>query len=392
MALSEQDLHWMRRAIRLAKRGYPVPNPHVGAVVVQAGALVGEGFHPYAGAPHAEVFALQQAGERARGATLYVTLEPCCHYGRTPPCTHAIRAAQIARVVVGTLDPSPKMNGKGIEQLREAGIAVEVLNPNSLAEAKLIRALETVNRIYFYWRRHNRPFITLKAAMSLDGKIATHTGDSKWITGTRARREAHRLRAEHGAVLIGVQTALLDRPQLTARLRGVVNQPLRVVLDSRLRLAQGCPTPREQPLLQTDMAKTLVFYHGLPDCPEGNQRRAAAQALEALGVATQPIDAPADGSAPLDVRAVVAHLWEAWGVSSILVEGGGQVAASFLEARLANRIAYFYAPKLIGGADACTALEGLGVREVAHAPRVANPTLRRLGEDWLIEGDIVYPD
>lgn len=392
MALSEQDLHWMRRAIRLAKRGYPVPNPHVGAVVVQAGALVGEGFHPYAGAPHAEVFALQQAGERARGATLYVTLEPCCHYGRTPPCTHAIRAAQIARVVVGTLDPSPKMNGKGVEQLREAGITVEVLNPDIPAEAPLIHALEAVNRIYFYWRRHNRPFITLKAAMSLDGKIATHTGDSKWITSTRARREAHRLRAEHGAVLIGVQTALLDRPQLTARLRGMVNQPLRVVLDSRLRLAQGCPTPREQPLLQTDMAKTLVFYHGLPDCPEGNQRRAAAQALEALGVATQPIDAPADGSAPLDVRAVVAHLWEAWDISSILVEGGGQVAASFLEARLANRIAYFYAPKLIGGADARTALEGLGVHEVAHAPRVANPTLRRLGEDWLIEGDIVYPD
>lgn len=392
MALSEQDLHWMRRAIRLAKRGYPVPNPHVGAVVVKEGVLVGEGFHPYAGAPHAEVFALQRAGERACGATLYVTLEPCCHYGRTPPCTIAIQTAQIARVVVGTLDPSPKMNGKGIEQLREAGIEVEVLNPAIFTEAKLIHALEAVNRIYFYWRRHKRPFITLKAAMSMDGKIATHTSDSRWITGTRARREAHRLRAEHGAVLVGAQTALLDRPQLTARLHGVVNQPLRVVLDSRLRLAQGCSSPQAHPLLQAEAARTLVFYQGLPDCPEGAQRRAAAQALESLGVATQPINAPADGSAPLDVRAVVAHLWEAWDISSILVEGGGQVAASFLEARLANRIAYFYAPKLIGGMDARTALEGLGVREVAHAPRVVNLTHRTLGEDWLIEGDIVYPD
>jgi diaminohydroxyphosphoribosylaminopyrimidine deaminase/5-amino-6-(5-phosphoribosylamino)uracil reductase len=213
MALSEQDLQWMRCAIRLAKRGFPAPNPHVGAVIVKDGVLVGEGFHPYKGAPHAEVFALQQAGERARGATLYVTLEPCCHYGSTPPCTNAIRAAGIARVVVGMLDPNPEVNGTGIQQLREAGVQVELLSPNIPAEAKLIDALEAVNRIYLYWRRHNRPFITLKAAMSLDGKIATHTGDSKWITGTRARGMAHRLRAEHQAVLVGVETVIRDRPR-----------------------------------------------------------------------------------------------------------------------------------------------------------------------------------
>jgi diaminohydroxyphosphoribosylaminopyrimidine deaminase/5-amino-6-(5-phosphoribosylamino)uracil reductase len=219
MALSEQDLQWMRHAIRLAKRGFPAPNPHVGAVIVKDGALVGEGFHPYKGAPHAEVFALQQAGERARGATLYVTLEPCCHYGFTPPCTNAIRAAGIARVVVGMLDPNPEVNGKGVQQLREAGVQVEILSPDIPAEVKLINALEAVNRIYLYWRRHNRPFITLKAAMSLDGKIATHTGNSKWITGTRARGMAHRLRAEHQAVLVGVETVIRDRPRLTARVR-----------------------------------------------------------------------------------------------------------------------------------------------------------------------------
>jgi diaminohydroxyphosphoribosylaminopyrimidine deaminase/5-amino-6-(5-phosphoribosylamino)uracil reductase len=396
MALSEQDLQWMRRAIRLAKRGFPAPNPHVGAVIVKDGVLVGEGFHPYRGAPHAEVFALRQAGERARGATLYVTLEPCCHYGLTPPCTNAIRAAGIARVVVGMLDPNPEVNGKGVQQLREAGVQVEILSPDIPAEAKLIDALEAVNRIYLYWRRHDRPFITLKAAMSLDGKIATHTGDSKWITGTRARGMAHRLRAEHQAVLVGVETVIRDRPRLTARARGVVNQPLRVVLDAQVRLARWWRNPREMPILNTwrglEHLRTIVFYKGLPYYPDGKQLHKRARRLEDLGVSTVPVYTDPEDPYRVSVRTVVSDLWHVWEVRSILVEGGGQVAASFLEAKLANRIAYFYSPKLIGGADARTALEGLGVAEVARAPRVVNITHRKFGEDWLIEGDIVYPD
>jgi diaminohydroxyphosphoribosylaminopyrimidine deaminase/5-amino-6-(5-phosphoribosylamino)uracil reductase len=396
MALSEQDLQWMRRAIRLAKRGFPAPNPHVGAVIVKDGALVGEGFHPYKGAPHAEVYALQQAGERARGATLYVTLEPCCHYGFTPPCTNAIREAGIARVVVGMLDPNPEVNGKGVEQLREAGVQVELLDPDIPAEAKLIDALEGVNRIYLYWRRHNRSFITLKAAMSLDGKIATHTGDSKWITGTRARGMAHRLRAEHQAVLVGVETVIRDRPRLTARVRGVRNQPLRVVLDAQVRLSRWRRKPREMPILNTwrglQDLPTIVFYKGLPYYPDGKQLHKAARWLEELGVFTEPIYSNPEDPYRVNVREVVDYLWHIREVRSILVEGGGQVAASFLEAKLANRIAYFYSPKLIGGVDARTALEGLGVAEVARAPRVVNITHRKFGEDWLIEGDIVYPD
>ncbi len=396
MALSEQDLQWMRRAVRLAKRGFPAPNPHVGAVIVKDGALVGEGFHPYKGAPHAEVYALQQAGERARGATLYVTLEPCCHYGYTPPCTNAIRAAGIARVVVGMLDPNPEVNGEGVQQLREAGVQVELLNPDIPAEAKLIDALEAVNRIYLYWRRHNRPFITLKAAMSLDGKIATHTGDSKWITGTRARGMAHRLRAEHQAVLVGVETVIRDRPRLTARVRGVRNQPLRVVLDAQVRLYRWHRKPREMPILNTwrglQDLPTIVFYKGLPYYPDGKQLHKRARWLEQLGVYTEPIYSNPEDPYRVNVREVVDYLWHIREVRSILVEGGGQVAASFLEAKLANRIAYFYSPKLIGGVDARTALEGLGVAEVARAPRVVNITHRRFGEDWLIEGDIVYPD
>jgi len=396
MALSEQDLQWVRRAIRLAKRGFPAPNPHVGAVIVKDGALVGEGFHPYKGAPHAEVFALRQAGERARGATLYVTLEPCCHYGFTPPCTNAVRDAGIARVVVGMLDPNPEVNGKGVQQLREAGVQVEILSPDIPAEAKLIDALEAVNRIYLYWRRHNRPFIMLKAAMSLDGKIATHTGDSKWITGTRARGMAHRLRAEHQAVLVGVETVIRDRPRLTARARGVVNQPLRVVLDAQVRLARWWRNPREIPILNTWRGlrelPTIVFYKGLPYYPDGKQLHKRARRLEDLGVSTVPVYTDPEDPYRVSVQTVVSDLWHVWEVRSILVEGGGQVAASFLEAKLANRIAYFYSPKLIGGTDARTALEGLGVAEVARAPRVVNITHRKFGEDWLIEGDIVYPD
>lgn len=385
MALTETDLRWMRRAVQLARRGFPVPNPHVGAVLVKDGVVVGEGYHPYAGAPHAETFAFQQAGDAAHGATLYVTLEPCCHYGRTPPCTNAIIERGIRRVVVGMIDPHSWVNGKGVSQLREAGVQVELLNPEVPAEAKLITELEAINRIYLYWRRHNRPFITLKAAMSLDGKIATHTGDSKWITGERARRYAHRLRAEHAAVLVGVETVLKDRPQLTARLRGVVNQPLRVVLDSNLRLYFRMQ--KVQPVLNTEEVETTIFY---VDNPYDRELPKKASLLAWIGVEAIGIYPDYDQPERVPVQRVVEILGNR-GISSILVEGGGQVAASFLEARLANRIAYFYAPKLIGGADARTALEGLGVANVADAPRVNNVSLRKLGEDWVVEGDIEYP-
>lgn len=384
MALTETDLRWMRRAVQLARRGFPVPNPHVGAVIVKDGVLVGEGYHPYAGAPHAEIYALQKVGDAAHGATLYVTLEPCCHYGRTPPCTSAILERGIRRVVVGMTDPNNRVDGKGVNQLRASGVLVELLNPVFPAEAKIIEELEAINRIYLYWRRHNRPFITLKAAMSLDGKIATRIGDSKWITGERARRYAHRLRAAHAAVLVGVETVLKDRPQLTARLRGVRNQPLRVILDTHLRLHSAMK--QRPPVLNTELAETLVYHLKLPE--ENTEQR--THQLREIGVQTHALSPELDQPMRVPVAQVVQDL-AARGVSSILVEGGGQVAASFLEARLANRIAYFYAPTLIGGADARTALEGLGVANVADAPRVRHVTLRKLGEDWVVEGDIEYP-
>ncbi|MDW8106358.1 MAG: bifunctional diaminohydroxyphosphoribosylaminopyrimidine deaminase/5-amino-6-(5-phosphoribosylamino)uracil reductase RibD [Armatimonadota bacterium] len=382
MALSKADLHWMRYAIRLARRGFPVPNPHVGAVVVKDGVLLGAGFHPYAGAPHAEVFALRQAGEHAQGATLYVSLEPCCHYGRTPPCTHAIIGAGVARVVIGTLDPNPVVQGEGLRQLQAAGIQAELLDPKVPDEAKLITELERINRVYLFWRRQGRPLITLKAALSLDGKIATYTGDSKWITGERARRMAHRLRAEHQAILVGIETVLRDRPHLTARLPGVVNQPHRLILDTHLRLS----TVEECPVLDTQVARTTVF------CMDTGEQalRHRADALWKRGVEVIALAPDPTQPSRVPVRKVVEQLQQ-WGYSSLLVEGGGQVAAAFLEARLADRIAYFYAPKLIGGVDARTALEGTGAACVSDAPRVRNLILRKLGDDWLVEGEIEYP-
>lgn len=358
----------MERAVRLARRGFPAPNPHVGAVIVREETLVGEGYHPFAGAPHAEIFALQQAGERAHSATLYVTLEPCCHHGRTPPCTNAVIDAGIRRVVVGMQDPNPKVAGKGIEQLREAGIQVDLLP----CSHPLVDALEQLNRAFLHRHRTGRPLITLKAALSMDGKIACHSGDSKWITGARARRYAHRLRAEHGAVLVGVGTVLNDDPQLTARLRGVRNQPLRVVLDTHLR------TPLEAKILDTRQAPTLMFC-GTPAPSHADTYR--KRGVEVVEVPTQ------DGR--IDLTAVIDHLAQRQ-VIGVLVEGGSQVHTAFLEARLADRIAFFYAPLLIGGRDAPTPFEGTGAPTVAHALRVGSVHQRRFGHDWLIEGTVEY--
>jgi diaminohydroxyphosphoribosylaminopyrimidine deaminase/5-amino-6-(5-phosphoribosylamino)uracil reductase len=374
LALSETDLVWIERAVQLARRGYPAPNPHVGAVVVAAGEKVGEGFHAFAGAPHAEVVALRRAGERARGATLYLTLEPCCHYGRTPPCTQAILRAGIQRVVVAMQDPNPKVAGQGIAQLQSAGVQVELLQRDHPQVQPLLTRLEELNRAFLHYHRTGRPLITLKCAMSLDGKIATHTGDSRWITGERARREAHRLRAEHGCVLVGVNTVLKDDPLLTARLRGVKNQPLRVVLDSRLR------TPPDVRIVKHADAPTLIF------CTEPMPPHAALLQAPHVEIAALPPDA--DGRVP--VWRVVEHLAQR-GIIGILVEGGGEVIASFLRAGLADRVAFFYAPLLIGGREAPTPLEGEGAAQMADAIKLAHLRCRRLGTDLLVEGEIVLP-
>jgi len=362
----EADERFMRRALGLAERarGLTSPNPLVGAVVVDAGTIVGEGFHEGAGRPHAESVALAAAGERARGATLYVTLEPCVHYGRTPPCAPAVIAAGVRRVVVATGDPDPRVNGGGFETLRSAGVdvAVGVLGDEAVSQ----------NRVFLTATRHGRPHVTLKAAMTLDGRIADVHGASQWITGEAARREAHRLRSEADAIIVGVETALRDDPALTVRLeRPWPREPYRVVLDTSGR------TPPAARLISTGTPSRAVVVVG---------ERAPAQrtrALESVGVTVLRVS---ESNTRVDVGQALAALF-ARDVRSVLVEGGGEVHAAFLEARLVDRVAMFVAPRLLGGRAAPGVVGGVG-RALKDSVRLRNLAVRSLGDDLLIEADV----
>ncbi len=355
---------WMGRALRLAARGrgWTSPNPMVGTVVVKRGRIVGEGYHHEVGGPHAEVWALEAAGANARGATVYVSLEPCCHHGRTPPCTQALIAAGVTRVVAAGLDPDTRVSGQGVRQLRDAGIEVDV----GVREAEARR----LNEGFFKRVTTGLPFVSLKAAMSLDGKIATAGGESQWITGEPARKLAHRLRAEHDAVMVGVETALADDPQLTVRTaRG--RSPLRVVVDSRAR------TPATARLLAAGERRTVIAV--TEAAPEVSRRR-----LEAAGAAVW-VSAAADGR--VDLGWLLRRLAEK-GVNSVLVEGGGTLAAGALAAGVVDRVYFFVAPLILGGAGALTPVEGEGARRLAAAWRVQSMRVRRVGEDLLITGEV----
>src|SRR5579884_852488 len=372
MPTPQEETRWMRRALHLAAKGFTPPNPMVGCVLVNEGVVVGEGYHPAAGQPHAEVFALRAAGEGARGATAYVTLEPCCHWGRTPPCTRALIAAGVARVVAATTDPHPRVAGKGLEELRAAGIAVSV----GLLEAQA----RQLNEAFFHYHTVGTPFVTLKAAMTLDGKIATRTGDSRWITGETARRYVHRLRAQSGAVMVGIGTLLADDAQLTARLPGIVlpRQPLRIIVDSRLRTTPeaqavrlAAQSPVQRPLL---IATTEAM---------SDEKRARAEALERQGVEVLRLPATAEGR--VDLRCLLASLAQRH-IISVLVEGGGALHAALLAANLAQKALFFIAPKIVGGRDAPTPVEGTGVPLMAQAYTLDRLRLRRFRQDVAIEG------
>ncbi|MBI4518755.1 MAG: bifunctional diaminohydroxyphosphoribosylaminopyrimidine deaminase/5-amino-6-(5-phosphoribosylamino)uracil reductase RibD [Deltaproteobacteria bacterium] len=349
----------MRQALRLARRGLgrTSPNPPVGALVVRGGSVVGRGFHARAGQAHAEVVALRQAAGRARGATLYVTLEPCAHLGRTPPCTEAITAAGIARVVFGARDPNPQVEGDGAGRLRRAGIAVVA----GVAQADCDDLISA-------FRKHvttGLPLVTLKLAASLDGRIATCTGDSKWITGEAARAIAHRLRDQHDAVLVGVETVIRDDPALTCRLPGG-RDPLRVVLDRRLRISETARV-----LTNTGPAATVVAT--------ALAGGAKWRRLQVRGVQLVRVPAVRGG---VSLRQVLAWLGRA-GVSAVLIEGGAAVAASALKARLVDRMVLFYAPKLIGG-DGRPMLDALGVRAMREAWELGAVRVRRVGADFMV--------
>lgn len=355
----------MKMALRLAARGAGLvsPNPMVGAVVVQEGKMVGRGWHRRYGDPHAEVMALEAAGNLARGATLYVTLEPCNHHGQTPPCTQAILAAGVARVVPAIADPNRKVNGGGAAFLKGQGLQVEM----GLLEAEARR----LNEAWFHWVETERPLVIAKAACSLDGKIATRSGDSQWLTGSAARALGHRLRHECDAILVGLGTVLADDPQLTARLpRGQTKDPIRLVLDSRLRLP---PTAR---VLHLDSsAPTWIIT--TPAAPRDKIR-----SLEDLGatVLVQPEEMGLVALEPLMLELGCRQ------VQSLLVEGGAQVLGAFFDQGLVNKFYFFYAPKFLGGQEALSVIGGAGVDRLAKAPRARDFTLRRLGPDFLVSG------
>jgi len=347
---------FMRLALREARRGLgrTSPNPAVGAVLVKGGRVVARGHHVRAGSPHAEVVAIRRAGARARGADLYTTLEPCDHFGRTPPCTLAILEAGVRRVFVGSRDPNPLVDGRGIARLRRAGVAV--------ARDVLRDECDAVNAPWFRFITAGRPHVTLKAAVTLDGKIATRTGDSRWVTGPEARREAHRLRHRADAVLVGAGTARADDPRLTARLPGG-RDPLRVVLDSRLRLPSSLRLFR-----QRSGAPTLVAHvSGRP------RPRPGVEYLRCRGRGGR-VSLP-------DLLGRLASR----GVVDLLVEGGAEVHAAFLRQGLADRVELFLAPSIVGG-DGVPWSGALGVRRMADALRLVDVEVRRAGEDLVVSG------
>ncbi len=363
--MSEADHIWMRRALELAgrARGRTSPNPMVGAVLIKDGQVVGEGFHAYAGSDHAEVVALREAGAAAAGATLYVSLEPCCHFGRTPPCVEQIVQAGIHRVVAACEDPNPAVSGKGLTALLAAGLSVEV--------GILAREAEQLNEAFLTYVRTGRPFVILKVAASLDGKIATRTGESRWITGESARRRVHQLRNEVDAVLVGIGTVLRDDPLLTTRL-GIAEQrdPIRVIVDNLARLPL-----RAKVVNRASTAATLLAVSQMAP-------RTKLEALEREGIQVIVVE-----SSPR--RVSLERLMEALGkrgILSVMIEGGAEINASALREGIVDKVLVFLAPILIGGKSTSTAVGGDGIESLSQALRLREVRIDRFEDDLLVEG------
>ncbi len=365
--MTDVDTRMMTRALALGRAGDPSPNPHVGCVIADGESIVAEGFHASAGLEHAEVMALRAAGESTRGKTLYVTLEPCNHEGRTPPCVEAILRAGIARVVVACRDPNPSVPGGGIERLREAGVEVVV--------GVLEKDAKTAIRPWTKYITDGTSYLSLKLAVSLDGRISTRTGASKWITGEEARHRVQALRAAHDAVMVGINTILSDDPRLTVRdVPG--RSPVRVVVDSKLRLSRS--------------SQVVVGARETPTCviTTLDASRAAADALEESGVSIIRVPPTAEGRC--DMQAALQQL-AAREVVSVLCEGGSEVAGSLLAGALPDEMHVFVAPILLGPRGRPGAVDWAGPAAPADAPRIENPQWELCGADAYVYGTLVYP-
>ncbi len=362
----KQDVLFMDMALALARKGkgFTSPNPCVGAVVVRNGKVIGQGWHRAAGMPHAEVDALEDAGESAKGATLYVTLEPCNHFGRTPPCTHKILDSGIARVVAGCQDPNPHVAGQGMAFLEENGVSVAC----GVQEGSAQQLIEDFS---WYMLHDHSPFVILKCAATLDGYIATSTGDSQWITSKPAREYGHRLRHEADAILIGSGTLHSDDPSLTARIPGMeTRNPVRVILDTHLTIDEG-----------SKLVSGITQAPVIVAC-DANVPGAKKEALEKKGVQIMETNTL---NGMLDLSEVLVNLGR-MGVMNLLIEGGGKVAASALKSGVVNKVCYFLAPALLGGNDGISVFNGKGPEKIHQLQQLKQVSMESMGRDFLVQG------
>lgn len=364
----------MKKALKLAKKGegYVNPNPLVGALIVKDGEIIGQGYHEFFGGNHAEINAINSAIKDVEGATIYVTLEPCCHYGKTPPCVEAIIKNKFKRVVVGTVDPNPLVSGKGVRILKESGIDVEV----GVLEEECLR----LNEIFNFYIEKNKPFVAIKWGMTLDGKIATKDFNSKWITNEKSREFVHGLRKKYSSIMVGINTVLKDNPDLRCRLNEneVKNKRLkrnhfRVILDSKLRIPLSAEVLKNQ-----DESKTLVFTTNQKD-------KEKYFSLKNIGIEVLEVDSY-KGRINIDE---VLDILKRKNIDSILIEGGGNLNFSFLEKRKVNKVYAFVAPKVFGGSNALSPVEGEGVSKVCEAFEFKKVSLKTFNNDVLIECDFI---
>lgn len=353
------DKEYMLRAISLAKKGegWTNPNPMVGAVIVKDGRIIGEGYHKKYGELHAERNAFASLKESAKGATMYVTMEPCCHYGKTPPCTQAIIEHKIGKVVIGSKDPNPKVSGKGVQILKEAGISV--------VEDFLREECDKLNPIFFHYIKTKTPYVVMKYAMTLDGKIATKTGESKWVTGKEAREEVQHMRHRYMGIMVGIGTVLADDPMLNVRAKDK-KSPIRIICDSKLKIKE------DSQIVKTAFnQRTIVVYADSQNIQEKLER------LHSLGVET--LYCP-DESNQIDLKKLMIYLGNE-GIDSILLEGGGKLNESAVRLGIVKEVQAFIAPKLFGGVNSKTPIEGIGVNLPSEAVRLKYIDICQIGED-----------
>ncbi|MDI6605109.1 MAG: bifunctional diaminohydroxyphosphoribosylaminopyrimidine deaminase/5-amino-6-(5-phosphoribosylamino)uracil reductase RibD [Thermoanaerobacteraceae bacterium] len=355
---------YMKRALELAKKGWghTNPNPLVGAVIVKNGKIIGEGYHEYFGGPHAEINALKSAVDDVDGATMFVTLEPCSHFGKTPPCSNAIIKSGIKEVYIAMEDPNPMVRGRGIKMLQEAGINVYL--------GMMEKEAEKLNEIFIKYITTKLPFVILKSAMSIDGKIACYTGDSKWITGEKSRKYVHNIRGRVSAIMVGVNTVIKDNPHLTARIEGY-KSPTRIVVDSKGRI------PLDSNVINDKSARTIIATTELMS--DNIRRKLKERDIDIIELKNS------NGRVPL--KELMVKLGEL-SIDSVLIEGGGTLNWSVLEEAVADKIMFFIAPKIIGGKDAITSVEGKGFSKVMDSINLRDIEIEKIEDDILISGHI----